>query len=387
MNERLEIFCCYAHQDQPLLFKLKTHLAPLERVGLVSIWHDTDISPGAEWEEEINEHLDTAHIILLLVSPDFMASEYCFSKEMNRAMERHEKGEALVIPVLIRPVSWQEAPFGKLQVLPSGAQPVTLWRNRDKALLTVAQGIEQAVKARLKKVSTSAQLSQQIQNTMSIVKHTQGKKSIDSPDQPPFSPPDSVPNTSHPNVTIHSGSLLSKKLERVDIAIITTREDEFEAVLRHFKTSPHREPGGRTYGICPIEAKGGQHYTIAIARSSEQGNDSSQKLANDMIHDLNPRLILVVGIAGGVPHDEFTLGDVIVSTRIHNLNVGAQREDGSIEFDIRGGIHPLISDITGNLLLYQDRLAGWNEQSSIGQARQDVNVRRATISGDEEWRN
>jgi nucleoside phosphorylase len=124
---------------------------------------------------------------------------------------------------------------------------------------------------------------------------------------------------------------------KVDIAIITTREDEFEAVLQRFKPVPYREPGKRSYGICHLETKGGNHYTIAIARCSEQGNDTSQQLAHDIIHDLDPRLILVVGIAGGVPHDEFTLGDVIISTRIHNLNVGAQHEDGSSTFDIRGG--------------------------------------------------
>lgn len=173
---------------------------------------------------------------------------------------------------------------------------------------------------------------------------------------------------------------------KVDIAIITIREDEYKALLQRFEPTPDREPGRRTYGICHVKTKIGYNYTISIARCSEQGNDTSQKLANDMIHDLNPQLILVIGIAGGVPHDEFTLGDVIVSTRIHNLNVGAQHEDGTCTFDIRGGIHPLISDMTSNLLLYRDRLAGWNEPSSIGQARPVVNPRRVIISGDEEWR-
>src|SRR5690349_1596615 len=102
MNGTLEIFCYYARKDQPLLSKLRTHLAFLEREGSLNIWHDQDISPGAEWEEEINKHLNTAHIILLLISPVFMTSEYCYSKEMKRAMERHKFGEARVIPILLR---------------------------------------------------------------------------------------------------------------------------------------------------------------------------------------------------------------------------------------------------------------------------------------------
>src|ERR1051326_8915812 len=172
---------------------------------------------------------------------------------------------------------------------------------------------------------------------------------------------------------------------KADIGIITIREDEFQAVLHRFEATPYREPGKRTYGICSIQTNSGGNYTMAIARCSEQGNDTSQHLANDMILDLDPQLILVVGIAGGVPHDEFTLGDVIVSSRIHNLNVGADHEDGTRSFDIRGGIHALISDITAHLALYQEQMRGWNERDSIGQERPNV-ARRPPIKGDADWR-
>src|SRR2546421_1308138 len=110
MEQKVEIFLCYARKDQVVLSDLKTHFAPMLRLGLINVWHDTDISPGTTWEEEINKHLNTAHIILLLVSPDFMASDYCYSKEMTQAMERHECGQARVIHILIRPVYWQGAP-------------------------------------------------------------------------------------------------------------------------------------------------------------------------------------------------------------------------------------------------------------------------------------
>src|SRR5438045_5413886 len=115
----VEIFCCYAHKDEALLNKLKTHLTPLQREGLIDVWHDRNISAGTEWEREIGQHLNTARIILLLVSPDFIDSDYCYGVEMKRAMERHERGEARVIPVILRPVYWKKAPFGKLQALPT----------------------------------------------------------------------------------------------------------------------------------------------------------------------------------------------------------------------------------------------------------------------------
>src|SRR2546423_8296044 len=107
----IEIFCCYAHKDAALLADLKAHSALLQRQGLISVWADTNISPGSNWEQEIEKHLNAAHIILLLVSSDFMASDYCYSKEMQQAIERHNRGEAIVIPIILRPVYWQGPPF------------------------------------------------------------------------------------------------------------------------------------------------------------------------------------------------------------------------------------------------------------------------------------
>ncbi|SRR6266702_1460580 len=143
----VKLFFCYAHEDRNYLNKLKKHLTPLLRENLISTWHDVDISPGVEWEKEINKHLNTAKIILLLVSPDFMVSEYCYSKEMLRAMERHDQGEARVVPISLRPTHWKGAPFGKLQALPTDAKPVTdpTWHNLDIALFNVAEGIRKVV--------------------------------------------------------------------------------------------------------------------------------------------------------------------------------------------------------------------------------------------------
>src|SRR5438270_791911 len=137
----IEIFCCYARADQLLLKRLISYLAPLQRQVVITVWADTDIDAEAEWEKEIEKHLNIAQIILLLVSPDFMASEYCYSKEMKRAIERHEAGEARVIPVILRPVYWQGSPFGKLQALPTNGKPVRNWRNQEQAFFDMAEGI------------------------------------------------------------------------------------------------------------------------------------------------------------------------------------------------------------------------------------------------------
>jgi tetratricopeptide (TPR) repeat protein len=145
-QKRIEIFFCYAREDEVLLQGLEKQLKVLRRQGIIHLWHDREISPGAEWEREIDQHLKTASIILLLISPDFMDSDYCYGVEMKRAMERHERGEALVIPIILRPVYWKKAPFGKLQALPKDAVPVTssAWHTLDEAFFDIAEKIRVA---------------------------------------------------------------------------------------------------------------------------------------------------------------------------------------------------------------------------------------------------
>ncbi len=141
----IEIFYSYAHADERLRDLLEQHLSSLRREGLIINWHDRQIVAGMDWEDTIDVHLNSASVILLLVSPDFMSSDYCYGIEMQRAMERHVSRSALVIPIILRPVDWQHAPFAHLQALPTGAQPVTEWTNRDKAFQDVALGIRRAV--------------------------------------------------------------------------------------------------------------------------------------------------------------------------------------------------------------------------------------------------
>jgi len=152
----LEICCCSAHEDKAYLVQLKKHLSLLLRMQLINnIWYDADISSGVEWEREIQNHLNTAQVILLLVSPDFMASDYCYDNEMVRAVERHDRGEATAIPIILRPFhDWQKAPSGKLQALPPGAKPIRNWPNRDEAFKAVARGIHRAIEERILRGNT-----------------------------------------------------------------------------------------------------------------------------------------------------------------------------------------------------------------------------------------
>jgi len=141
----VKIFFCYAREDEALLKQLKTHLKPLQHKGLIDMWYDRHISPGTDWKRAIAGQLDSAQIILLLLSPDFMASEYCFGVEMNRALERHMTGEARVIPIILRPVYWDFQPLTGLQALPKDAKPVTRWQSSDDAFFNIVYNIQRIV--------------------------------------------------------------------------------------------------------------------------------------------------------------------------------------------------------------------------------------------------
>ncbi|MBA2678676.1 MAG: N-6 DNA methylase [Ktedonobacteraceae bacterium] len=144
-TEPLELFYSYAPEDEALRAQLETHLTLLKRQNLIRGWHHRAILAGQDWQQEIDSHLRSAHIILLLVSPAFIASDYCYGTEMIQAMERHASGSAHVIPLLLRPCDWEATPFGKLQALPKSAKPVTLWSNRDAAFTDIVKGLRAVI--------------------------------------------------------------------------------------------------------------------------------------------------------------------------------------------------------------------------------------------------
>jgi hypothetical protein len=165
----IKVFLSYAHQDEPLLQSLVKHLQGLQRQGSIDVWYDRDLRAGAERQKEIDKNLNTAQMILLLISPDFMASDYCYSKEMIRAVERHEQGEACVIPVILRHVDWTEkTPFAQLEVLPTYGQPVVVsdGYNVDEALYDVAKGIRRSLESLLTKPATGTNRDQEKLSTL-----------------------------------------------------------------------------------------------------------------------------------------------------------------------------------------------------------------------------
>ena len=150
----IEVFLCYAQEDESAVRELMIHLGVLKRQGYLTMWHDREIAPGTEWKHEIDKHLNSAHIILLLVSQYFVNSDYCYLDQMEQAVQRHERGQACVIPIILRPVYYEKTPFARLQPLPVNRKPIlgSGWPNRDEAFYDVAEGIRKATEKLLRKL-------------------------------------------------------------------------------------------------------------------------------------------------------------------------------------------------------------------------------------------
>ena len=137
------IFLSYAHEDEKMKEKLEKHCSTLRRVKGTILWNDRDIKASEEWAKHIDENLKKADIVLLLISDDFMASDYCYSVEMAKAMELRKEGKIKVVPIILRPVDLSGTPFMKLQALPKDAKPVSMWPNEDLAWLNIVQGLKE----------------------------------------------------------------------------------------------------------------------------------------------------------------------------------------------------------------------------------------------------
>ncbi len=148
MSNPLEVCCCAAPQDKEMLTVLTKYLAPLQRIGKITIWDENHFNAPSAWETELHQHLESADVFLLLISPDFVASDSCYNVQMKRALERYKQGSAIVIPLLLRPTFWQHLPFASLQMLPTGARPISKWADQDDVFLAIVRQIDQVISRR-----------------------------------------------------------------------------------------------------------------------------------------------------------------------------------------------------------------------------------------------
>jgi hypothetical protein len=190
------VLLCYAREDERMARQLKQHLSSLERNRYISVWDYGNIDPGTEWNEELKKHLNEAEIILLLVSASFLASDYCYEIEMQQAIERHERQEARVIPVILRDCYWNTPPLDKLQPLPDGARPVVQWKGQDKGYTNIVEAL-----ARIAKQGNSRSLPEPVaERKMLMANLDQLVEAVKAQMQPP-------PRASHTASTLQELSI------------------------------------------------------------------------------------------------------------------------------------------------------------------------------------
>ena len=139
----MRAFISYCHADKKLYERLKTHLKSLEREKLVEPWSDYEILPGSNIDDEIKHKMEESELFLLLISPDFIASDYCFGKELDHAINRHYSGTAKVIPIILEPCNLESiSELLKLKALPDEAVPISTFNNHNVAFSQVIEGLK-----------------------------------------------------------------------------------------------------------------------------------------------------------------------------------------------------------------------------------------------------
>lgn len=145
MTRPIDIFFSFAHEDEQWMDAVRKQLVLFDRQKRINKWYDRMLTPGESWKDKIDHHIHHAAIVLLFVSPDFFASDYCYEIELKEALQQHKDGRTVVIPIIVRPCKWDTAPFAKLQALPSDGRPLSRWEDKDEACLDVANGIMKLV--------------------------------------------------------------------------------------------------------------------------------------------------------------------------------------------------------------------------------------------------
>jgi predicted GTPase len=166
----LNIFISYSHKDDIYRNDFETTLSLLKRQKIVNIWYDRKILPGQYFDDEISKNLENADIIVPLLSPDFINSDYCYDIEMIKAFQLHDEGKVIIVPIIVRPCSWKNSPFANFQVLPSEGKPISNWTNKDDAWLNIFDSLNNLCKSVHEKTATSFFLANYKGNSKRVIK-------------------------------------------------------------------------------------------------------------------------------------------------------------------------------------------------------------------------
>lgn len=274
----IRVYYSYARneRDEPLRLELERLLGTFEQNGLIASWYGGNTPSGSDAPLERLTHLRQAHLILLLISPDFISSHETYDIEMGMAMDRSIRGEAIVIPILLRPVFYKHMPFEQLEMFPDNREPITKWSQPHEAWANIANGLHHVLQ----------ELSQR----------------TPSPSPPSF-----------------STAFSSASVPPCDVLLVTAAEVETRAVLtlcqqesgRRFERYPI---GEATY--YDLHTLGGSRTFLVQTEQGTGGPGGSILTVTDGIQQLSPSAVLLVGIAFGMRPEKQRMGDILISHQL-----------------------------------------------------------------------
>lgn len=264
------VFFSYSHVDEALRDQLEKQLSMLRRQGIIEVWHDRRIGAGEDFARAIDRHVETDDIILLLVSPDFLDSDYCYDKEMVRAMQRHEVGTAVVIPVILRACDWHGAPFGRLNATPPDGRPVTQYPDRDQAFLEVAKAVRRAAERLSSRTASVAPVARDSTSHPNAIERNTKPRSSNLRLAKSFSERDKD------RFRVETFEFMAKFFEN-SLAELMKRNDGIETEFRRIDANRFTAKiykAGRTVSRCTV-FMGGAYHIGGIAYSSSETSDTS----------------------------------------------------------------------------------------------------------------
>jgi predicted nucleotide-binding protein len=237
------VFISYSHKDAAYLEKLETHLSLLRRQGIVESWNDRAIPAGDKWSQQIDKNIKSADIIILLISSDFLASDYCYDVEVKQALAMHNAGEAVVIPLILRPCDWGSAPFSRLQALPRDAKPVSTFIDQDEAFMQVVREIRRIAESIEPSEGLSPTIEFELTIDMPFEKFTEEQeKAIGRAIRSLLGVSDLTIRGKRRGSTILKLKLTRSEIERLRIAVDTGELNEFPVVNAEILTVEESAP-------------------------------------------------------------------------------------------------------------------------------------------------
>ncbi len=352
-----DVFVSYHPADKAWV---RGELLPrLDRAGLRYLVDYRDFAIGAPKIVNIENAVAGSRHTLIVVTPDWLASDWNSFQGLLASSADPAGVERKLLPLILKPA--------RLPARIAYLEAIDLTDEHERAFQ-----MDRLIRGLTVKAPEPASSSPAPSSPAPSSPSTVPGIAAPSAAPPPVPPP--------PNSTVTAASLKGQ----IDFAIISIREDEYTAVLRRFPPQRFTE-GERVYSIHEL-TQNDKTYRIATLRLTKQGHNEAQHATHDMIEDLDPKLFMLVGIAGGVPAREFTLGDVVVATSLTDFSVQAASEGGKIGYAATGaGIHPRLQAYLAQLPALTSTLRGWNTKQKVGSTRPPVDLDDKNFYGDEDW--